>query len=287
MTNQYKKADFKIEIEIWQGLMIASVLFIIASTTLLFGAVLPQDKISHILEYNSVKTKVYADYTSTQGFGLDNSIYHDAGAITCDNPVFFESTNNKNASYSKHVQENSTYIQEQMTEEGDFAQFLSASLLYNEKLNDFLDAQDKSSAELTAIFNDFQDYCSITNREVMIHSSRVKEYFDTLAVKNISIKGDWVANHEAFNILVSQSPQDARFSDTLKNSPKLQERYTNLFVVHIDFKEGMQELEAVDELFLEALRSYELAEFTEISSANNPPSEILYFSDAVQVEEGA
>lgn len=286
MNNQNKKLQFRVEIEIWQGLVVASILFLLVSGVLFFGAVIPQNNISDILNYNDIKTQVYADYSSTKSFEIDTIIATGLEPVSCENTVFFEASTEKNASYIGLIDDNEKYITDQnIDSDSDFAQFISASELYNGKLKSFLELQSETSLTVAVLLNEFQNYCTFTGDAILEHIQGVNKYTELLKTHKVTVNPEWQDNLTSFGQLIAANTE-SQTSETLKQllakSPEIEQTYTNLFDITINFNTYLEEINAVDGLFLSALRTYELSEFTSAGDAKLLGNEILYFSDAVQ-----
>ena len=257
-------------------------IFLVASALMFFGALLPQSKYFTLIENNQTKVEVFAHYSQTRGYELPPTYEFAYPEVNCQAPVTFEWNGERNAVYQERLDQRFESLSKIRDRGPEFRKFLSAVDSYNSKLGNFFALEREIGADLAAMYNNMQGWCEQNVDEVVegrnVARKRVRDWRE----RGVAVSDDWLNNLEEFGRVIGEVSIERggeNFAAVLEADAQLTERYRNLFVITLDYSRSVGEIEEANEVFLDALDGYELAETTFAEDYDQQQEELLFYSE--------
>lgn len=269
-----------VELEIWQGLIVMSMIFLLASGLMFFGALVPQNRYFTLLENNRTKTEVYAHYAQTQAYALDEEIVFDQPASPCFESRTYEWTGRANTRYQDVLDGRFSSLEEISGRGPEFKRFLAAVNTYNNALDAHLELERTTGRELSGLLNTFQTWCNRDLASILPAREEIDAQLSAWGRNEIIVSQTWQSNVNQFLQTLEQtsSSRGNSLAEVLKQDVILAERYANLFAIRLDFRRSVEKVQTAREEFLTALETYETAEFEFARTYDQQQAELLYFS---------
>jgi hypothetical protein len=279
--NTQQKNIALVEIEIWQGLIVTSVVFLLATAMLLFGALLPQTKVNALISNNAVKTVLYSDYINSLSDEIDDAIGYTSEQTDCSrkSELVFESRKNeqldtnitKRLDYSKNIQPETT----------EFTRLTTSATQYFQSQKDLLDLQNSTGEDMVKILNLVQSMCDQTNEEVLASIAKIHFILDKWETSQLNINKEWIAQFDLFVIQFSAedgyNPSE-KFATTMEADQELKKIYYSLSTISVDFSQQIEQLTEDRAMFMEVLHAYEDIEYSLHKELHNQQKEVLFYT---------
>jgi hypothetical protein len=275
--------QFIIEIEAWLGLIVISVVFIIASIILFFSSLQPQTGYVILLRNNQLKTQAYAAYSGSKGQQLDSSFtfaYEKNGCEKQQKHTFSAEKNNK---IRKDLKQDFELIKSNNTETPEFSKFINGIDIYTSEIKTYLSLQDDSTKKITDIVNSFEEFCNDKNSEVIKQISNTKLTIKGLQAQSVVFNTEWLDSIDNLSrYLTKENLPEKEFKATVANQEEARKLYNSLFLLKIDYSERLKGISAAETVVKNTLLEYEIIELDYAKQFDQKKVELLYYSNADQ-----